>query len=94
MSPPAGGTPKKTLNETLETPSATLCINSPEDVGEEDDEPLGRVGEHRRRRHEEEEDDEEDVRHRQEYQQTVEVRVLAPSSVFTQIVCGGEEVNS
>ena len=51
---------------------------SPENVGEEDDEPLRRVGEHRRRRHEQKEHDQEDVRHRQEDQQPVEVAVLAP----------------
>ena len=53
-------------------------IHSPQNVGEEDDEPLRRVRQHGRRRHEQEEDDEEDVGHRQEDEQPVEVGVLAP----------------
>ena len=55
-----------------------LDKNSPQEVGEEDDEPLRRVGEDGGGGHEEEEDDQQDVRHRQEDQQPVEVRVLAP----------------
>ena len=59
-----------------------IIVSSPQEVGEEDDEPLRGVGEDGGGGHEQEEDDQQDVRHRQEDQQTVEVRVLAP--VFAQ----------